>query len=450
MTLVIFLTIGLLAAVIIFVWPKLGSMMIWPILFMYPHNWWFYRGFLPLNIGADDLFCVLLFLVVVARRNLWRGVPVRAGYAFWVITVFTLVSIVATLAGSFETSAGDVRAEAIKAMLKPLVFWALFYGILHCVDNTRDLKIQFTLFAVSAACGAALVILQNFFPQELNIFVLPRAYVEVGGFTRESRGAGAFLNPNAAACVLGSSVLMSITALRLQRGALLKAFLYAVIVVLLVGVMYTRSRSGLIALGICILLMAFIGRGKAVALIVILGAIVVAVVFPAARELYSERFARAYAVETGMLGHNVVGRLEMWRVYLTESSASDYLFGQGTTAAVAKYGMESHNAYISLLTVYGVAGAIWAAFALTGFVRRVRSSLRSPDAVVRTVAAGSQWGLLFWGIYAFAADAISAPYSRFLLFYVVVLADRAYAFARQPFADVFRGASGVRADAGGR
>ena len=79
--------------------------------------------------------------------------------------------------------------------------------------------------------------LQNFFPQPLSIFALPRPFYHLSEFTYESRGAGAFTNPNAAACVLGSSILLSMTAMRLHRRALMKAFIYAIIVVLLVGVL---------------------------------------------------------------------------------------------------------------------------------------------------------------------------------------------------------------------
>ena len=47
------------------------------------------------------------------------------------------------------------------------------------------------------------------------------------------------------------------------------------------------------------------------------------------------------------------------------------------------------------------------------------------------VRCGCVWALVAWGIYAMSADAISSQYPRYLLFYVVVLLDRASAIARQ-------------------
>lgn len=430
------MTIGILVSAVIFAWPKLGSVMIWAVLFMYPHNWWYHNGFFPMNIGADDMFCVLLSVVVIVRRNLVDGLSIRLGYAFWVITAFTVISALANFVGASDAITGLGREEAIKGVLKPMVFWALFYAILHCIDNTRDLKIQITLFVVSATCGAVLVILQSYFPDQMNIFALPNTYGHRALLTPDSRGSGAFTNPNAAACVLGMSVLMSITALRMQKRVTIKIFIWLLMVVLLVGMLYTRSRSGLIALTICVVIMSFIGQSKSIALFCIISSISIAVVFVGMRELLTERISQTYNVETGTLGENIIGRQETWIIYLTESSMKDYLLGQGSSTAVAKFGMESHNAYISLLTVYGIGGFLWAIAATVGFVRRAVYSLKKNDPTVKAVAAGSLWALLFWGIYAFTADAISSYYSRFLLFYIVVLVDRAYTMVASPSVDV--------------
>ncbi len=40
--------------------PKLGSIFLWPMLFMYPHALMY--GKLPLNIGIDDLFICVFFV----------------------------------------------------------------------------------------------------------------------------------------------------------------------------------------------------------------------------------------------------------------------------------------------------------------------------------------------------------------------------------------------------
>ena len=149
--------------------------------------------------------------------------------------------------------------------------------------------------------------------------------------------------------------------------------------------------------------------------------------------MFGERLTQVYMFDTGTPGQNVMGRLETWRMYLADSSISNYLIGQGAAAGVAKFGMESHNAYISLLTVYGLGGAFWGIVAMFGFVRRVRVSLRSTDPIVNAVASGCMWTLMFWGIYACTADAISSSYARYLLFYLIVLVDRTHALVSREF-----------------
>ena len=133
----------------VFIKPKWGSFLIWPILFTYPHNWWFQHQWLPLNIGVDDLYCLVLFGVVVIRRNLLGGIPVRWGYAFWVVTTFVLIGAVAVLSGAADAP-GMERVNYIKDILKLCVYWGLFYAILHCIDDVVDLRRQFTMFSLAA------------------------------------------------------------------------------------------------------------------------------------------------------------------------------------------------------------------------------------------------------------------------------------------------------------
>lgn len=415
---------------IIFFKPKWGSFLIWPILFTYPHAWWFYHQYLPLNIGFDDLLCIFLFLVVLIRRNLLGGVRVRFGYAFWTISAFVVVAVIAIFAGSRDAPSFE-RVLYIKDILKLGVYWCLFYAILHCIDDERDLKIQLTMFSIAAVLGATIVILQYFFPYQMEIFAAP---ITLGGrppIGFEGRAAGAFRNPNVAASVLGCSLMLIITAMRLQKTISSKIFTYAFIFVLLTGIIATRSRAGLMAFVGAIILMAFFGQGKKFAWLMIIAAIFVGITFLDISRDYLERLRVAYDPSTGVVGKNVAGRFRTWRGYFETATAKDYLLGQGFRQGIAKNGMESHNVYVSLITVYGIGGVIWAVFALVIFFRKALSLRHFPDSFISTISAGCIWALLVWGIYAMAADALNAGYTRYLLFYLVVLLDRAYSIAGQ-------------------
>lgn len=411
---------------IIFIKPKWGSLLIWSILFTYPHSWWYYHQFLPLNIGVDDLFCIFLFLTVLIRRNFLEKVPIRFGYAFWTVSFFAIVAAIANVAGSTNASS-ELRFLYLKDILKLGVYWGLFFAVLHCIDDVRDLKMQFTMFSIAAVLGAILVIIQNFYPYTTEIFGSPETVEKGLRFGR--RATGAFMNANVAASVLACSSMLVIAAIRLQKILISKLIVYTFLFILFVGVMLTRSRSGLIALGGGLVLMSFLGRSRKVAWFVIVAGLAVSLIFTGMREAYVERVQQAYDPTTGVVGTTVAGRFMTWSSYLKTATARDYLLGQGFRAGIEKNGMESHNVYVSLITVYGIGGVIWAIFALTIFFRKVFVLRSVPDLLIRATAGGCLWALIVWGIYAMAADALNAAYTRYLLFYLVVLLDRAYVIA---------------------
>lgn len=427
MLLAVIMFVALAALLIVmFAKPKWGSYLIWFLLFAYPHYWWFYKGFLPLNIGADDLFCILLFLVVLIRRNIIDGVPIRFGYAFWIITSFVFIAIVASISGYSYASRAELSLH-IKEILKFGINWCLFYAILHCIDNERDLRMQFTMFSLAAAVGGILVILSYFFPYVTEPFSNPLRDPEYAG-----RAYGAFLNANAAAAILTCLLIFTVTTIKLQQRFISKILMYTFIAISLLGIIMTKSRAGLLALVGSFGLMAIFGRTKKIAWLVIITAVIITLSATDIRELYKERIIRAYSLETGQFGGGVVSRFHIWRMYFETATPQIYIFGQGKhQGMVRNAGASSHSGYVGLITVYGIGGVIWALLGLTIFLRKVFALRRFPDPVLSTVAAGCFWALIAWGIYITSAGGLGAGFQRTLLFYFVVLLDRSHFLARQ-------------------
>jgi hypothetical protein len=414
---------------IIFINPKLGTYLIWLILFTYPQGWWFEHSYLPLNIGVDDLFCLTLFVMVLVRRNLFGRIPIRFGYAFWTILAFVFVAVIANIVGSRDAPSAE-RIFYVKDIMKLGVYFALFYAILHCIDDVRDLKIQLTMFSFAAVAGAVIVILHYFYPIRMEAWANP-GDIERMGIVYEGRATGAFLNANAAACVLGCSLMLVITSIRLQKTLISKTITYTFIFVLLAGVLVTKSRAGLIAIAGVLVLMAFVGRGKKFAWLVIIAAIIIGGFFSGVKQLYEERLVGIYDPVTGVWTENVAVRFELWSSYLKTATAKDYLLGQGFRQGMVRNGAESHSAYISLITVYGIGGVLWAFIALVLFLKRSIMLRHSSNPLIKVIAEGCIWAFLAWGIYAITADAISDHYGRYLLFYLVVILDRATFLFRQ-------------------
>jgi hypothetical protein len=413
------------AFVVLCIKPKWGSYIIWFVLFTYPHNWWFQHQWIPLNIGVDDLFCILLFIIVVLRRNLLGGVRVRWGYAFWVLSGFLWVASIAILSGSLDAPAFE-RVLYMKDIMKLCVYWGLFYAILHCIDDVDDVKRQFTWFALASVVGGGIVILHGLFPGRMSAWSNP-LLIDIEGAI--GRASGAFLNPNNAACMMACSLAMIVTTIRLQRSFVSKLFVYGLCGILLVGLLVTRSRSGLMAMVGTFALMAVMGRHKRVAWMILLGSILVGTFFVGMRQAVQERVATVYDKGSGTWGGNVTGRVDMWVSYFQTATPQNYLLGQGHRAGIARNSSETHSAYVSLLAVYGLGGLTWALFAVSVFFRKVFRQEPYEDPLITIVRSGCIWALIAWGIYAMSADAISSQYPRYLLFYVVVLLDRASAIA---------------------
>jgi hypothetical protein len=433
------LFVALIAVILLIILynPKLGTFLIWPILFTYPNGWWYFNGFLPMHIGYDDLFCIVLFLVVFVRRNLMGGVPIRFGYSFWVITGFLGVVALSSFSGSMNTP--NISSLAfLTEFLKMGIFWCLFYAIMHCVDNERDLKIQFFMFSLAAVIGAGIVIFQYLAPslampwQLPDVAVLGRTTVgTIGEDVGDQRAYGAFMNANSAACILSASLILLMGVIRFQITVVSKLFYYGFCFVLLMALLMTKSRSGFMMLGLVMVLMAFFGQNRKIPWMVLIAGVIVFLSFSNVRTSFMERFSDIYNPERQEVSGGVTSRVEIWKRYFDTADMKTFVFGQGTISAMIRNETESHSMYVALPTVYGLGGVVWAIASLVGFVKRARFVQSSGNPFLSQIAAACLWTLFAFSLYGLTADAISSNYPRYLLFYLVVLIDRSFDIAQQ-------------------
>ncbi|MBN1123649.1 MAG: hypothetical protein JXA82_01480 [Sedimentisphaerales bacterium] len=419
----------LLLLLFVAVRPKWGASLVWLILFTYPHGWWYYQGFLPLNIGFDDLFCIYLFIIVFFRRNLFEGVPIRFGYAFWVLFGFTMVAIIADCSGFMQSAQLTAKTDLIKGVLKNAQVFAMFYAILHCIDDEQDLAKHLAMLSVAGVIGALLVILQRYFPYQLEIFALPKTFEQ--GLTYEARGAGAFMNANGAANVLGCLALLLIPAIRIQKNTIMKILLWLSAGILILGLIHTQSRSGFLMFGVTLLFIVFISQDRSIGVSILIMGVIVGLVFLGYSQLVIERFREAYNPASGEWGGNVLGRVRTWVGYFETATVQDYIFGQGPIQGIAKNGMEPHSAYVALVTVYGLGGVIWAFLSVYYFFRKAIPLVRSFYPMLAAVGRGCIWLLIAWGIFSNTSNTLSPGYARLMLFLCVLLLDRASYFAVQ-------------------
>lgn len=419
--------------------PKLGTFLIWPILFTYPHGWWFFNGFLPLNIGYDDLFCIVLFLAVFIRRNLIGGVPIRFGYSFWVITGFLGVVAVASFSGSMNYP--NVTGSAfLKEFLKMGIFWCLFYAIMHCVDDERDLKIQFSMFSLAAVIGAGIVVFQYLAPSLARPWQLPdvaalgRTIIgTIGEEVENQRAYGAFMNANGAACILSASLILLMGAIRFQKTIVSKLVYYGFCFALLIALLMTKSRTGFLMLGVTMVLMAFFGQNRKIPWMVLIAGVIVLLSFADIRKAFMERLSDIYNPERREVSGGVTSRVDLWKQYFETADMKTFVFGQGNLSGMLRNETESHSMYVALPTVYGIGGVVWAIASLVGFIKRARFVKYSGSLFLSQVVTACLWTLFAFSLYGLTSDAISSNYPRYLLFYLVVLVDRSSAITREGY-----------------
>ena len=92
------------------------------------------------------------------------------------------------------------------------------------------------------------------------------------------------MNANAAACILACCLVLMISVIRLQRGLGSKTVMYLFSMVLMVGILVTRSRSGLMALAGTIGLMALIGQNRRLAWMIVVAGLIVGTLFSGMRQ----------------------------------------------------------------------------------------------------------------------------------------------------------------------
>lgn len=433
MTALLALFIFVILVIILFN-PKLGTFLIWPILFTYPHGWWFHSGFLPLNIGYDDLFCIFLFLVVFFRKNIMNRMPIRTGYGFWIITVFVFIVAISAFMGRLNYPF-EPAVNFVKEALKMVVLWCLFYAVLHCIDDEHDLLIQYVMFSIGAVLGATIIIFQYFLPDLMWPWLVPDVGTLTGrtatgtieiGVEEGRRAYGAFRNANVAACIMACCATMTITVMLMLKKLSSKVLMYVVLLVIFIALFLTKSRSGFLAFGIAILLMAFLGERKKIAWLLIVGSIAIVGLMPNVRQDFKDRLAAIYDPTSRSVASNVQGRFETWKKYLTETNFKTYLLGQGSVSGTLQHETETHSAYVSLPTLYGAGGVLWGIIFIVGYLKRAFYVKRMSTRILKTTATGCLWALLVWMAYAFTADAISSTYPRIFLFYSVILIDRAW------------------------
>lgn len=421
---IIILSCILLVLMVITIKPKLGIVMLWPMLFLYPHYLMFQSQILPLNIGIDDLFICLLFLIVLFRRNIIGGIPIRLGFAFWITAAFFMILVISNL-----HSYAVVRTEFevfLKAILKGVITVLLAYSLVNSIDTQEDLKRVIFAFCFSAGLGAIIMVLQQFFPGPFVIFASPY-YVYGLEYGANPAPAGAFMNQNNAAIILGMSSLIIVCTLRMKGRFFRKNFRFVLLGIMVVAILFTRSRSGFLCLVIPLMMMGFIGNNKGYAILFMVLGLIIFIALPVFREALFERFTGAEG-ETYNVGiiEPIAMRLRVVGKLWANITPGRFLFGQSNVVDTMQGHEAAHNAYFGIPLNYGIGGTFWIITLVWILLRKANFMKEHPDMVISSVGLSIRWCLLIFALYSIVGTFLGNFYIRYSLFLLTALAQCGY------------------------
>ena len=410
--------------------PKIGSLLVWPILFLYPHLYLSRLALLPWNIGIDDLFICAFFVIVVIRCNFFDRIPLRIGVAGIGVTAYAVILAVANLNG-WSMVTGVEPVEIVKDILKGAVVVMFTYCMLHTIDTERDLRRVVSAFVLTLTCAGITLILHKLYPQYFAIFSYGKAEVlsRYSGVTE--RPSGSLANPNVGSVLLGMTVFACICRARLEAVGYKKIIFLSCIPILLVAMVLAKSRSGLLSLGTVLLIMSLLGRHKRYGWLLLSGMAVMVVFKPGLFLDYWERIEEIYNPGVNQVGSGITSRIEGWAEYWRTATPQVWLFGQGFKVGVQRVGLHAHNTVISALFVHGIGGLVWFVLFIGTIITHTWRLVRYAPEPYRTIASGVGWGILIWLIGGAGLDMISQVSSRYVYFFYAVLVERSYALARQ-------------------
>ncbi|GEM_PF-1131803 len=424
--------VAILALTVCIVSPKLGAMLALPILFVYPHMYMVRLGLLPWNIGIDDLFICVLFLVVAVRSNFLGQTPLRMSFSLIGVLTLAALLVVANLSG-WSRVPSEMPIVILKPILKGFVFVLFVYCMVHTINTERDLRQMSLVYVLTMTAAAFTVILYRFFPAQLVLFAssedVERAQQWWG---IAPRSVGSLESANTGCALLAMAVLFCLVCTRLPARIWVKSVLLGCIPVLLAAMVLTQSRSGGLALAATLALMCVASRSRLWSGALVFGIICAMVLRSDLFWEYRERVLDVYNPAVGgQWGGNAAARFEVWEAYILGLDAQTLLLGQGRVVGMIRYGLHTHSTYVSVIALMGLGGVIWALAFFTTFGRRAWATVRMGVQPYSTYASAVAWSMVAWAVAGLTLDMLLTFLPQYTMLFYAVVVERSHDLSRQ-------------------
>jgi hypothetical protein len=401
--------------------PKIGALLIWPILMCYPTRLWYELNLLPVDAGYDDLF-----IVFVAIMLLWRSKRLRVPWSVGMLALFAVVISIGNVTGMLRYSASEgFQMAALQEMVKTLIFATLGFCIFNSIDNEQDLRRCIEVMAYSLILGAGTIIASYFSPEFAMMFTSPTKLADP--FSFNFRPAGTFGEPNSAAAVMVIGMGLVLVLFTYSK-SYVKKLVFAVGAILMVAAtLLARSRSGAIGL-LCLLPTMLMLRGLRKSSIVFSIAVgLVIFMIPDLYEPMIDRVGGTFDPVKGEFSGTEGSRPDIWLTHLGNIDEVSAVLGNGRMNAMQLNAAGTpHSGYLDLLCFSGAFGLLWFAFLLRGYVVRIAAMMRNRQRLlIPTLGRGMVIFLVALLWCSVWSDTLSAgTYELLLLAAMLALVDR--------------------------
>lgn len=433
--LLVLISAGVLIAIV--VRPRLSVLFIWPIILLYPNNLWNQARIIPLEIGFDDLYIIVAFVLVFWHRRILHGRRSYLGFPVWAAFAFVLIVVISNISGTLQIARDPaVDRSTLKDVLKMALIVPFVYSIANAIDDWKDLKRLILVISIALGLAAALTVVSHFQPHIVEYFWEARAKVRLhGGFY--SRATGSFMQANTVGIVMSIGIVINLVCLLLFRRPSVRGCLIVGAALMFAALLLSKSRTGLICLGAGFLVLLGM-RGRAVALLAVVAVIPVVLFFPDTLASIAERFELSYSAATGQLGPSVEGRLVLHGLYLSELDGPALAFGRGVYPGRVMTGtlQKPHNGFLDLLCYYGVFGVTWLGVVVCCTCHRLRVLLNAHSTEAAQVGRMVILMLVVFTVGSFAADTFTNIFVLYFFFAALILVDSAYRLAGSCVEDI--------------
>lgn len=407
--LIIAIIIAIPFLLLTFIATRFSVRFLWVVLFAYPQG--LTAGLLPLNIGVDDLYIIVLGVAVLLKR-MFSG-RVIFGFATIGTFLFWIIESTSNMTGAL-TGPAYLMEGAIKDTLKGITYIIFGFIMDNSLDDRTDIESTLKWMIFGGLCGTITAIGQALFEPYFRIFTVWRPEVWQVQYVH---GGGAFLSPFGAGLMTMVFLIFSVSRLRMGRVLASKTVNLAMGLVFLTGLVLSQTRLAWVGVISLALFWAVFSPFRRY--VFLIGVIAVIGIFS------TEYTMTVIGMRLATIVPAAQNRIEIW-LTIVKNASLPYIFlcGRGAAAEFAKLEATPHSTYIHILFELGVLGAAWAIWFIVRLLRTASFLRKYGDAQAQFAGNWVLYSLMGLAVAGIAGEVLFVSFVRYTLFLMAALVYR--------------------------